>query len=148
MFSVGGEDKIFTSGDKKLIVRYKGFNIFTLVCYDVRFPVWSRNVNNEYDVLIYVANFPHVRMDAWDALLKARAIENQAYICGLNRVGKDGLNIDYSGHSVVLDFKGKEMLTFEEYENGVKSIELDKEIQESFRSKFAFWKDADRFGIK
>ncbi|MGC3978551.1 MAG: nitrilase family protein [Paludibacteraceae bacterium] len=147
LFSIGGEDKTFKSGDKRLIVSYLGLKICVMVCYDIRFPVWSRNVNNEYDLLIYVANFPQARMDAWDALLKARAIENQSYVCGLNRVGKDGLNIDYSGHSVMLDFKGKEMLTFEDNKSGMQTINLPKDPLDSFRNKFAFWKDADDFRI-
>lgn len=147
LFSVGGEDRLFSAGDKRLIVNYNGFNICVLVCYDVRFPVWARNVNNEYDLLIYTANFPHARMDAWDALLKARAIENQAYVCGLNRVGVDGADISYSGHSVMLDFKGKEMTGFSEYEENVKTVEIHKEPLEKFREKYAFWKDADRFEI-
>ena len=147
LFSVGGEDRFFSPGDKRLIVNFGGFNICVLVCYDVRFPVWARNVNNEYDLLIYTANFPHARMDAWDALLKARAIENQAYVCGLNRVGVDGADISYSGHSVMLDFKGKEMTGFSEYEENVKTVEIHKEPLEKFREKYAFWKDADRFEI-
>ena len=148
LFSLGGEDEIFTAGNEKLIVNYKGFNVCVLVCYDVRFPVWSRNVNNEYDLLVYVANFPHVRMDAWDALLKARAIENQSYVCGVNRVGEDGMNIAYSGHSVLLDFKGNEILNFFENEENIKSAEIKKNTLENFRNKYAFWKDADKFEIK
>ena len=148
LFSMGGEDKFFSSGDKRLIINYNSFNICILVCYDVRFPVWSRNVNNEYDLLVYTASFPHARMDAWDALLRARAIENQAYVCGLNRVGVDGADISYSGHSVMLDFKGKEMTGFSEYEENVKTVEIHKEPLEKFREKYAFWKDADRFEIK
>lgn len=147
LFSVGGEDKIFRPGNEKLIARYKGFNICTLVCYDVRFPVWSRNVDNEYDLLIYVANFPHIRMDAWDALLKARAIENQSYVCGVNRVGVDGMNVAYSGHSILLDFKGKEIIQFEENQEYIKSVEIDKKSLDDFREKYAFWKDADKFTL-
>lgn len=148
LFSVGGEDRFFSAGDKRLIVNFNGFNIYVLVCYDVRFPVWARNVNNEYDLLLYVASFPHKRIDAWDALLKARAIENQAYVCGVNRVGVDGANISYSGHSVMLDFKGKELAGFSEYEENVKTVEIHKEPLDKFREKYAFWKDADRFEIK
>ena len=147
LFSVGGEDRFFSPGDKRLIVNFGGFNICVLVCYDVRFPVWARNVNNEYDLLIYTANFPHARMDAWDALLKARAIENQAFVCGVNRIGVDGADFTYSGHSVMLDFKGKELAGFSEYEENVKTVEIHKEPLEKFREKYAFWKDADRFEI-
>ena len=123
-------------------------NICVLVCYDVRFPVWSRNRNNEYDLLIYTASFPHARMDAWDALLPARAIENQAFVCGVNRVGVDGENIRYSGHSVLLDYKGKTLLDFQEYEAGIKTAEISTSELEKFRKKYAFWKDADDFEIK
>lgn len=147
LFSVGGEDRFFSAGDKRLIVNYGGFNICVLVCYDIRFPVWARNVSNVYDLLLYVASFPHKRIDAWDALLKARAIENQAYVCGVNRVGEDGANIAYSGHSVMLDFKGKELAGFSEYEENVKTVEIHKEPLDKFREKYAFWKDADRFEI-
>lgn len=147
LFSMGGEDKLFRSGNKKLIVNYKKFNICVLVCYDVRFPVWSRNINKQYDLLIYVASFPHARMDAWDALLPARAIENQAYVCGVNRIGKDGMNISYSGHSVLLDFKGKQITGFDENEENIKTMELSQSELKKFREKYAFWKDADTFNI-
>lgn len=148
LFSMGKEDEFFSAGNKKLLVRYKGFNIMTLLCYDIRFPVWSRNVNNEYDLLIYTANFPHPRISAWNILLKARAIENQAYVCGVNRVGTDGMNLHYSGHSAVIDAKGKTCMHFEENESGVKTIEISKDKLEKFREKFAVWRDADEFDIK
>ena len=128
LFSIGGEDLHFSAGSKKLIINYCGFNIRLLVCYDVRFPVWSRNRNNEYDLLIYTASFPHARMDAWDALLPARAIENQAFVCGVNRVGVDGENIRYSGHSVLLDYKGKTLLDFQEYSTKL----YDASLKQSF----------------
>jgi len=114
LFSLGGEHEHFTAGDKRLIVNYEGFNILVLVCYDVRFPVWSRNINAEYDLAIYVANFPQRRIIDWDILLQARAVENQAYVCGVNRVGVDGLGVDYDGHSALLDFKAKPLLNFSE----------------------------------
>ena len=119
-----------------------------MVCYDVRFPVWSRNVQNEYDLLIYTASFPHVRMQAWDALLKARAIENQSFVCGVNRVGVDGKNLDYSGHSVLLDFMGNELLSFDEYKAEIKTAEITTSELNKFRQKYAFWQDADKFEIK
>ncbi|MFV0392012.1 MAG: nitrilase family protein [Paludibacteraceae bacterium] len=148
LFSPGGEDKIFSSGNDRLIVNYRGLNVCVLVCYDIRFPVWSRNRNNEYDLLVYTANFPHVRMEAWDVLLPARAIENQAYVCGVNRVGADGRNIAYSGHSILLDYQGKCLLDFSEYESGVKTIQIAKEPLDDFRRKYAFWRDADEFELK
>lgn len=148
LFFVGGEHRYFSAGNDRLIVNYCGFNICVLICYDVRFPVWSRNRNNEYDLLIYTASFPHVRMQAWDALLKARAIENQSFVCGVNRVGVDGNNTAYSGHSVLIDFKGNELLSYPEYEIGTETREISTEELEKFREKYAFWKDADEFKIK
>ena len=147
LFSIGGEDLHFSAGSKKLIINYCGFNIRLLVCYDVRFPVWARNVNNEYDLLIYVANFPKSRIYNWDILLQARAIENQAYVCGVNCVGTDGLGIDYNGHSTLLDFKATPLLSFPENETSIQTYELNREPLLKFREKSAFWKDADKFEI-
>jgi len=148
LFSMGGEQKLFSAGDKRLLVSYCGFNILVLVCYDLRFPVWSRNVNNEYDLLIYVANFPNRRISDWDILLRARAIENQAYVCGLNRVGVDGMEIDYSGHSVLLDTKANSLLTFSDDQTAMQTTELSREALQRYRQKFGVWRDADRFEIK
>ena len=148
LFTLGGEHEHFSAGDKRLIVNYEGFNILVLVCYDVRFPVWSRNVNNEYDLLIYVANFPQRRIMDWDILLQARAIENQAYVCGVNRVGLDGLGIDYDGHSALLDFKAKPLLKFFEDKTSIQTAEIKIEPLEQYRLKFAVSLDADQFEIK
>ncbi len=145
LFSMGGEQNYFSAGNSKLIVRYLDFNICVLVCYDVRFPVWSRNVNNEYDLLIYVANFPQRRISDWDYLLKARAIENQTYLCGVNRVGMDGLGIQYSGHSVLLDYNANQIIDFADNERSIQTAELDIEPLQQYRKKFAVWKDADDF---
>jgi predicted amidohydrolase len=147
LFSVGGEDKYFSVGSKKLLVNYKGFNVQVLVCYDLRFPVWARNVDNAYDLLIYVANFPEKRIRNWDILLQARAIENQSYVCGVNCVGTDGAGIDYNGHSVLLDYFGTPLLSCPENETSVLTYELSTEPLQRFRSKSPFWKDADRFQI-
>lgn len=148
LFSMGGEKKIFSAGDKRLLVSYCGFRICVLVCYDLRFPVWSRNVNNEYDLLVYVANFPDRRIADWDVLLQARAIENQSYVCGVNRVGADGQGIDYSGHSVLLDAKASPLLVFPENQPGIQTAELTLESLQHYREKFAVWRDADHFEIK
>jgi len=149
LFSMGGEQNHFSAGDKRLIVNYCGFNICLLVCYDVRFPVWARNVNNEYDLLIYVANFPERRINDWDILLRARAIENQTYVCGVNRVGVDGLGIAYNGHSALLDFNANSLLTFlPENETSIQTAELAPEPLQRYRRKFAVWRDADRFELK
>lgn len=147
LFSMGGEQKFFSIGNKQLIVNYCGFNICVLVCYDIRFPVWARNVNNKYDLLIYVANFPERRIADWDILLKARAIENQTYVCGVNRLGVDGLDIQYNGHSVLLDAKASELLGFDDNESNIKTTEIELEPLFRYREKFAVWRDADSFRI-
>jgi predicted amidohydrolase len=105
-------------------------------------------VNNEYDLLIFVANFPERRIDVWDILLKARAIENQSYVCGVNRIGTDGLGIDYNGHSALFDFKANPLLTFPENNTAIQTTQLTIESLQLFRQKFAVWKDADGFEIK
>jgi len=147
LFSVGGEHNHFTAGDKKLRVHYKGFNIQVLICYDLRFPVWARNVDNTYDLLIYVANFPEKRIRNWDILLQARAIENQSYVCGVNCIGTDGTGIDYNGHSVLLDYFGSPLLACPENKTAVLTYELNLEPLQRFRTKSPFWKDADHFQI-
>ena len=148
LFYLGGEHEHFTAGEKRLIVNFEGFNILVLVCYDVRFPVWSRNVNTEYDLVIYVANFPQRRIIDWDILLEARAIENQCYVCGVNRVGVDGLGIDYDGHSVLLDYKAKPLLKFHENKTSIQTAVISIEPLEQYRKKFDVLRDADKFEIK
>ncbi len=148
LFSMAGEHNHFSKGDKRMIVNYCGFNICLLVCYDLRFPVWARNANNEYDLLIFVANFPEKRINDWDILLQARAIENQAYVCGLNRIGVDGLGVDYNGHSTLIDFKANTILNFPENKTFIQTFDLQQEPLQRYRQKFAAWKDADEFTIK
>ncbi len=145
LFSLAGEDKIYTKGNQKLIVEYKGFKICPLICYDLRFPVFSRNVE-DYDVLIYVANWPKPRINAWDTLLKARAIENMCYTIGVNRIGADDNNHEYVGHSQVIDFLGNSILEPQENE-GVFVVELDKNKMLETREKLGFLKDKDKFVI-
>lgn len=147
LFTLAKEEKYFKSGNKRLIIKYKDFNIYILVCYDIRFPVWARNLNNEYDLLIYVANFPTKRIRDWDILLKARAIENQSYVCGVNRIGIDGLDIEYNGHSALLDYKANEIIAFVDDENEIKTAEISLETLKNYRKKFAVWQDADRFKL-
>lgn len=146
LFRMGNESNHFSAGNKRLIVPFRGFNICLLVCYDLRFPVWSRNVNNEYDLLIYVANWPESRITVWKSLLQARALENSAYVCGANRVGDDGMGIHYSGESVLIDYKGNCLNHFSESEKIILA-EISKSKLESFREKFPLWKDADGFEI-
>ncbi len=145
-FTLAGEHKVFASGTKKLIVEYKGWKICPLICYDLRFPVWSRNVEG-YELLIYVANWPQPRIDAWDALLKARAIENMSYCIGVNRVGLDENKNRYPGHSVVYDCLGKQLLNFKENEELVKIITLSKDHLTTIKDKLKFLDDRDRFVI-
>jgi omega-amidase len=145
LFTLAGEEKVYTSGKEKLIVNYKGFKICPLICYDLRFPVFARNVEN-YDVLIYVANWPKPRVNAWDILLKARAVENMSYVIGVNRVGLDANNHNYVGHSQAVDFLGNYMQEPQENE-GVFTVELDKKSLEETRSKLAFLNDRDAFTV-
>jgi len=145
LFTLAGEDKIYTSGTAKLIVEYKNFKICPLICYDLRFPVFARNVE-EYDLLIYVANWPKPRVNAWDILLKARAVENMSYVIGVNRVGIDQNHHDYIGHSQAVDFLGNYILEPQVIE-GVFIVELDKEKMLETRKKLAFLNDKDQFEI-
>ena len=147
LFRMAEEDKHFSAGDKRLIVPYKGWNICLQVCYDLRFPVWSRNVNNEYDLLIYVANWPEARKKAWKALLHARAIENMAYVCGVNRVGVDGKGFLFRGDSMIYNAKGKKLADAGKREEITRTCTLKKSELDEFRAKFPAWKDADGFGI-
>jgi omega-amidase len=145
LFTLAGEDKVYTSGEEKLIVEYKGFKICPLICYDLRFPVFARNVE-DYDVLIYVANWPKPRTNAWDILLKARAVENMSYVIGVNRIGTDSNNHEYIGHSQAVDFLGNYILEPQENE-GVFTVELDKNALLETRSKLGFLNDKDDFKI-
>ncbi|MEG2573556.1 MAG: amidohydrolase [Bacteroides sp.] len=148
LFSIGEESNHFTAGNKRIVFDYLGWNICLLVCYDLRFPVWCRNKNNEYDLLIVVANWPASREKVWKTLLCARAIENQSYVCGVNRVGIDGLGINYSGQSSLLDAKGNTLTTFADKEEGVRNISIELNSLRTFRRQFPVWKDADVFEIK
>jgi omega-amidase len=143
LFTLAGEDKVYTSGKDKLIVDYKGFKICPLICYDLRFPVFSRNVE-EYDILIYVASWPKPRTNAWDILLKARAVENMSYVIGVNRVGVDDNNLEYVGHSQAVDFLGNYIQEPKETEE-VFMVDFDKEKLLETRSKLAFLNDRDNF---
>jgi omega-amidase len=146
LFSLAGEDKVYTAGSEKLIINYKGFKICPLICYDLRFPVFSRNVEN-YDVLIYVANWPKPRVNAWDILLKARAVENLCYVVGVNRIGQDENKLEYIGHSQAVDYLGNNILEPQENE-GVFIVALDKEKMLETRKKLNFLGDRDSFELK
>jgi len=146
LFTLAGEDKVYTPGADKLIINYKGFKICPLICYDLRFPVFARNVE-DYEVLIYVANWPKPRVNAWGILLKARAVENMSYVIGVNRIGIDNNNLEYVGHSQAVDFLGNYIQEPQENE-GVFIVELDKETMLETRSKLPFLNDKDSFEIK
>jgi omega-amidase len=156
LFAFAEEDKHYSAGNKRLIASVKGWKINLQVCYDLRFPVWARQTplssrredggEVEYDVLIYVANWPERRSHAWKTLLCARAIENQCYVVGVNRVGSDANNIAYSGNSLVIDPLGQVLYHMADEED-VNTITLQKEMLEEVRSKFPFWRDADDFMI-
>lgn len=146
LFSYAGEDEIFSSGKERLTFIYLGFKICPMVCYDLRFPVWARNTE-DIDLLIYVANWPKPRINAWDVLLKARAIENLCYVVGVNRLGRDFNNLEYLGHSAVINAMGEPVLEFLEGQELTKTIILSKDHIETTRSKFGFLADKDEFEI-
>nr|WP_315221253.1 amidohydrolase [uncultured Flavobacterium sp.] len=145
LFSLAGEDKFYTKGTQKTIIDYLGWKICLQICYDLRFPVFARNTEN-YNLLLYVANWPKVRTNAWDALLKARAIENMTYVLGVNRIGVDANNYEYIGHSQAIDFLGHFLLEPQEQE-GVFIVELDKKTMLETRQKLDFLSDKDEFEI-
>ncbi|HSU29057.1 MAG TPA: amidohydrolase [Chitinophagaceae bacterium] len=147
-FAYAGENEHYTAGTKRLITSVNGWKIQVLVCYDLRFPVWSRQNGPllEFDAIIYVANWPEKRIQAWKTLLQARAIENQCYVIGVNRVGNDGNNNWHSGDSMVVDPMG-ETLYHSNDEEDIFTITLDKAHLQRTREKFPFWKDADRFRV-
>jgi predicted amidohydrolase len=146
-FTLAGEDKVYKAGTKKLLLTYKGWKICPLICYDLRFPVWARNVE-EYDVLIYVANWPKVRVNAWDALLKARAIENMSYCVGVNRIGLDDNGHEYSGHSAVYDVLGHKLDNIPENQETTEIITLSKSHIKTYREKLNFLNDKDVFKLE
>ena len=148
LFSYAGEDKTYNQGKNKIVKTVKGWKVMPLVCYDLRFPVWSRrSKQNDYDLLIYVANWPEKRVFAWQQLLIARAIENQCYVAGLNRTGNDGNDFYHSGESAVLNFLGENVLKMNANEEFVHTAILSKDDLENFRKQFAFFQDGDEFNI-
>ena len=148
LFSLAGEEKTYKAGEKKIIVELKGWRILPLICYDLRFPVWSRrSKKSDYDLLLYLANWPEKRIYAWKQLLLARAIENQSYTIGLNRFGNDGNQIFHSGDSAVIDFKGEYLDKVNNIGEFTKTYTLSKEPLDIFRKQFAFFSDSDSFEI-
>ncbi len=145
-FTLAGEHEVYDAGQAPVIAVYKDWRINLQICYDLRFPVFARNTQ-DYDLLIYVANWPVPRINAWDALLKARAIENMSYSIGVNRTGVDGTGMDYCGHSQVYDVLGHELLEHPWEQAGVKTVVLDKEHITNTRNKLKFLNDRDRFTL-
>ncbi|MEO6302899.1 MAG: amidohydrolase [Bacteroidia bacterium] len=151
LFRMAKEDEKYTAGNKKIIKQINDWKLMPLVCYDLRFPVWSRNFKDhqpQYDALIYVANWPEVRNYPWKQLLIARAIENQCYVIGLNRVGKDGNDFNHSGDSMIINPRGEIINQPKANEENIETITLDKNYLEDFRKLFPVGLDADDFEIK
>ena len=147
LFSLIKEERYITKGEKRLIIQEQCWKICPLICYDLRFPVFSRN-DVDYDLLIYLANWPVKRIDAWDTLLKARSIENQCYVIGLNRVGKDGNGIPFNGHSKVFDAFGKELLSATDNKEKILQIEISLDDLKLKRRQMNFLEDRDNFTLQ
>ena len=153
LFRMANEQKTFSAGESLLVGSWKGWRICPLICYDLRFPVWSRNrwdrqtQKLNYDVLVYIANWPTTRIDAWNTLLKARAIENLSYVVGVNRIGQDGNGIEYNGNSCVISPKGEYIYTNEGTES-MRTVALSSNSLEAFRDRFPAFQDADDFEIE
>jgi len=151
LFRMAKENDYYLAGEQKLIVNWKGWKIRPLICYDLRFPVWSRNQSKnavlDYDLLLYIANWPSARISSWDALLRARAIENLSYCVGVNRTGVDGNGTDYNGHSAVYDHKGDQLMPFVSDETEM-TISLSAKKLKEYREKFPAHLDADQFRIE
>lgn len=145
-FTLARENESYTAGTSQKLIEFKGWKIFPQICYDLRFPVWSRNTLN-YDLLIYVANWPSKRIAAWSTLLKARAIENMTYTIGINRIGTDQNDLVYSGDSVIVDYLGETLSKLNRSEEGFITAVLKKDKQELIRNKLGFLKDRDSFLI-
>ncbi len=149
LFTLAGENKHYNAGDSKILIDYKGWKILPLICYDIRFPVWCRRtIDHNYDLAIVVASWPEKRSFAWRNLLPARAIENQAYIAAVNRVGEDGNGILHSGDSVVLDYRGKPLVQISPFQNGVATCEISFSKLILHRKAFRFFDDRDDFLYK
>lgn len=145
-FTLAGEHHTYASGNDRLIIEYLGWKICPLICYDLRFPVWARN-NQGYDIILYVANWPKKRVSAWDALLKARAIENMSFCIGVNRVGEDANAHEYIGHSAIYDVLGKQISSLDYEKSFTQTISLSKAHIEKHRNHLQFLKDQDYFTL-
>lgn len=146
LHSMSGEHYVYSIGNKRVILSYREFNFNLQVCYDLRFPVWSRN-RGDSDVIIYSANWPAVRSQVWKTLLVARAIENQCYVIGVNRVGTNPDGTSYSGDSVIISPKGETIASLEPFAEGVVTAELSREALDRYRADMPVWRDADPFTL-
>jgi len=147
LFAMAGEGELYTQGKENILIEYKGWRIRPLICYDLRFPVWSRNTDG-YDLLIYVANWPEKRIAHWRALLQARAIENQAYVVAVNRIGLDGNNYRYSGDSAIYDPMGEKISKTKPNEESVETLSISTELIKNSRKALPFLNDKDDFIVK
>ena len=149
LYAHGGEDLFFQPAEKRCIFEYQGVKILLLVCYDLRFPVWARNQSGyDYDIILVVANWPDIRIQYWDALIAARATENQCYIAAVNCVGDDGMGLHYNGHSVAYDTRLQPIVSFDNDEEGTKIADFDIAKLHHFREVLPLWKDVDQFELK
>jgi omega-amidase len=146
LFQIAGESDVYTKGTERLIINYKGWNICPLICYDLRFPVWSRNINQEYDLLIYIANWPTARIEAWNTLLKARAIENLCYVAGVNIISDIDDKINYNGNSCIWDYQGASLAEAKS-QNTILTSSLSKKALYDYRAFFPALLDADSFNL-
>lgn len=155
LFSLAGEHEFYEAGNKRRVLEWLGYRICPLICYDLRFPVWSRNTRGSfiagltpfYDVLLYVANWPHRRAHHWRSLLTARAIENQAYVVGVNIAGRDGNGFEYVGDSAVIEFSGDTLAQMPDGEEGHRTVEISAEKLQAYRRQLPFLEDADGFSL-
>ncbi|MBO7454910.1 MAG: nitrilase family protein [Paludibacteraceae bacterium] len=149
LYATGGEDLFFTPGTKRTVFTYQGVKMLMLICYDVRFPVWARNVwGNDYDIIIVSANWPEARVKMWDILVASRAVENQCYVVAANLVGDDGAGWHYNGHSVAYDTRMNELLGFADNEQGTRIADLSIPALKHYREALPLWRDTDRTLIR
>ena len=146
LFRIANENEVYTAGTANIIIDTGGWRVMPSICYDLRFPVCTRNINLDYDILLFSANWPESRQSHWDTLLRARAIENQCYVIGINRAGKDGNGLQYKGGSVVYNFSGEEIARAGESEE-ILQVSLEYNPLKEYRNMFPFWMDADSFTI-
>lgn len=147
LFRYAGEEKVYTAGDSRLRVEIKGWKIRPFICYDLRFPAWNRNVGNDFDLAVFIANWPHKRAEHWNILLQSRAIENQVYVVGVNRIGTDGHGLYHSGDSAVINPQGKILFRCA-HAPCQYSVQLDYGLMEEYRRSFPAWMDADQLVLR